>query len=92
MSRGTVFRFGSGMKKESSEKLILPCTIPFASRHNEEIVQNDKEENRQSLHPVIFDFEQKSIQQDSEQMADQNQNEESLAETLDQVTTHGETE
>ena len=27
LSRGTVFRFGGEMKKESSEKLILPCTI-----------------------------------------------------------------
>ena len=32
----------------------------------------------------------KSIQQDSEQMVDQNQNEESLVENLDQVTTHEE--
>ena len=30
----------------------------------------------------------KSIQQDSEQIVDQNQNEESLVENLDQVTTH----
>ena len=50
------------------------------SRDNEEIVQNDMEENRQSLHPVTVDFEQKSIQQDSEQMVDQNQNEESFVE------------
>ena len=48
------------------------------------------EGNRQSLHPVTVDFEQKSIQQDSEQMVDQNQNEESMVENLDQVTTHEE--
>ena len=57
-------------------------------RDNKDIAQKDMEENRQRLHPVIADFEQKSIQQDSEQMVDQNQNEESLAENLDQVTTH----
>ena len=27
LPRRTVFRFGGEMKKESSEKLILPCTI-----------------------------------------------------------------
>ena len=60
------------------------------SRDNEDIVQNDMEENRQRLHPVIVDFEQKSIQQDSEQMVDHNQNKESLVENLDQTTTHEE--
>ena len=60
------------------------------SRDSEDVVQNDMEENRQRLHPVIVDFEQKSIQQDSEQMVDQNQNKESLVENLDQVTTHEE--
>ena len=44
-------------------------------RDNEDIVQNDMEENRQRLHPVIVNFEQKSIQQDSEQIVDQSQNE-----------------
>ena len=39
-------------------------------RDNEDIVQKDMEENRQRLHPVIVDFEQTSIQQDSEQMVD----------------------
>ena len=53
------------------------------SRDNEEIDQNDTEENRQSLHPVIVDFEQQSIQQYLEQMVDQNQNEESLVKNLD---------
>ena len=56
------------------------------SRDNEKINQNDMEENRQSLHPVTVIFEQKSIQQDLEQMVDQNQNEESLVENLGQVT------
>ena len=59
-------------------------------RDNEDIVQKDMEENRQRLHPVIVHFEQKSIQQDSEQMVGQNQNEESLVENLDQLTTHEE--
>ena len=27
LPRGTVFRFGGEMKKESSEKFILPCTV-----------------------------------------------------------------
>ena len=52
-------------------------------RDNEDIVQKDTKENRQRWHPVIIEFEQKSIQQDSEQMVDQNQNEESLVENLD---------
>ena len=47
------------------------------SRDNENIVQNDMKENRQRSHSVIVDFEQKSLQLDSEQMVDQNQNEES---------------
>ena len=59
-------------------------------RDNGDIVQIDMEENRQRLHPIIVDFEQKSIQQNSEQMVDQNQNEESLVENLDQMTTHEE--
>ena len=60
------------------------------SRDNEEIDKNGIEENRQSLHPVIVDSEQKSMQQDLEQLVDQNQNEESLVENLEQVTTHAE--
>ena len=60
------------------------------SRINEEIYHYDMEENTQSLHPVIVDFEQKSKQQDLEQMVDQNKNEESSLENLEQVTTHGE--
>ena len=39
------------------------------------------------MHQVIVNFEQKSIQQDSEQIVDQNPNEESLVKNLDQATT-----
>ena len=59
-------------------------------RDNEDIVQKDMEESRQRFYPVIVDFEQNSTQQDSEQMVDQIQKEESLVENLDQVTTHEE--